>query len=132
MANFRDLEIEGRRGVYYIPKVHFQVQTGICLIEGESHVEDAYSFYQPIRQWIQNYIQEVKGDLHFDIRLSYMNSSSSKSILIILKELKAYQESGGKVEMKWYYRENDTDMLDDVEDLIAESGLKINLLPIEE
>ncbi len=132
MANIKDLEIEGKRGIYYVPKVHFDGTTGKCSIEGESHVEDAYSFYHPIRQWIQNYITEIKGDLIFDVKLTYMNSSSSKSILIILKELKAYQESGGKVEMKWHYRENDTDMFEDAEDLIAESGLEFELVPLED
>lgn len=132
MINFKDLEIEGKRGIYYVPKVYFEAATGKCSIEGESHVEDAYSFYHPIRQWIQNYIIQVAGKLFFDIKLTYMNSSSSKSILIILKELRNYQSNGGEVEIKWYYRENDTDMLEDAEDLIVESGMKFELIPLED
>ncbi|TAE73392.1 MAG: DUF1987 domain-containing protein [Bacteroidetes bacterium] len=132
MTHLKDLDIEGKRGIYYVPRVFFELNTGKCSIEGESHVEDAYSFYQPIRQWIQTYIADIKGNLFFDIKLTYMNSSSSKSILIILKELKSYQENGGKVEIKWYYRENDTDMLEDAEDLIAESGIDFELIPLDE
>jgi predicted NUDIX family NTP pyrophosphohydrolase len=42
-----------------------------------------------------------------------------------------YKKEGGDVVINWYHEADDTNMLDDVEDLQIESGIKINLIPIE-
>jgi hypothetical protein len=59
------------------PNVEFNAETGYCILSGEAFMEQPYSFYKPLFDWIETYIKEVKKSLFFDIKLTYFNTSSS-------------------------------------------------------
>ena len=67
----------------------------------------------------------------FNFRLSYVNTSSSKHVLFILRLLKEYIDRGGNVVANWYIEPGDTDTEEDVEDYTIISGLKINIIKNE-
>jgi hypothetical protein len=110
----------------YFPRVNFDYGTGICEIAGESFMEETYKFYAPLMAWLEQYISEKKKVV-FNIKLTYFNTSSSRSILDILDLLREYKDSGGEIEVNWFYDHNDPDMEDEVEDFKIESGLDIHL-----
>jgi len=110
----------------YFPKVSFNYDSGICEIAGESFMEETYKFYAPLMAWLEEYIAEKKKII-FNIKLTYFNTSSSRSILDILDLLREYQQFGGEIEVSWFYDPNDPDMEDEVEDFKVESGLDIQL-----
>ena len=110
----------------YFPRVNFDYSTGTCEIVGESFMEETYKFYAPIMAWLEQYVSEKKKVI-LNIKLTYFNTSSSRSILDILDLLREYKESGGEIEVYWFYDPNDPDMEDEVEDFKIESGLDIQL-----
>lgn len=114
--------------VYY-PIVDFNYHTGICEISGESYMEETYKFYEPLVSWLQNYIKEKKS-IVFNIKLTYFNTSSSRFISEILDNLKNYKNDGGKVEINWHYKNDDPDMLSEINDFMEETGIKITIIPI--
>lgn len=124
-----NLEIEARKDNFFTPKVSFNVQTGVCEISGESYLEDTFGFYKPLREWLNTYIKDINKPITFNFKLTYLNTSSSKNILGILKILKDYENNGGSVTVNWYYRKNDVDMYEDAEDFIYESKLEMELIP---
>lgn len=124
-----DIKIEGYKDVYFVPTVNFSVETGECEIAGESFLEETEKFYNPLIDWIQQYIEEKNKPLKFIFKLNYFNTSSSRCILDLLKALKKYQEKGGEVTINWHYDEDDIDMEEALEDYIIETGLNINLYP---
>jgi hypothetical protein len=126
----RTLSIEGTKSQYFTPRVLMNIETGKCEITGESYLEDTHFFYQPIIDWLDRYIKEVKGSIEFSIKLNYYNTSSSKYILEMLRNLKVYKEAGGKVEVFWYYPEIDTNILEEAEDYREFLGLDITILPM--
>ncbi|MDX9695733.1 MAG: DUF1987 domain-containing protein [Bacteroidales bacterium] len=111
----------------YFPEVNFDASTGICEIAGESYMEETYKFYLPLTTWIKDYIANVKGKLELNIKLIYLNTSSTKCILDILETLKDYEDNGGNARVVWFYDKEDPDMIDEVEDFEAESGIKIEM-----
>ena len=121
-----NLEIEGSHKNFFIPTVRFNAKTGICEIEGESFLEDTVEFYRHLVDWLENYIDEVKGPMALIIKLSYFNTSTSRSILDILNLLKDYEDDGGEVVVNWHFDENDVDMEEDIDDYIIDTGLDIN------
>ena len=125
-----DIHIEGSKGVYIVPTVHFDAKTGICEISGESFLEETARFYNPLIEWIKNYVKDA-SHIQFIFKLTYFNTSTSKWILSILNELKMFEKNGGKAEIKWYYHEEDLDMRDDIQDYVVDTGLSIQLLPFE-
>mgnify|MGYP004448688919 CR=1 FL=1 len=124
-----DISIEGWKGVYIVPTVNFSSATGECEIIGESFLEETYKFYSPLVDWIKRYI-ETHNSIKFTFKLSYFNTSTSKWILTIFSELRKFELAGGKVDVIWYYYEDDIDMRDDILDYMNDTGLTITLSPI--
>jgi hypothetical protein len=122
-----NLEIIIKAESQFKPSVLLNAETGICEIEGESYLEETSQFYNPIYEWLHEYMNTKKPIL-FNFRLSYVNTSSSKHILYILRMLKNYKDSGAQVEAKWFIESGDTDSEEDVEDYMIISGLDINIV----
>ena len=78
------------------------------LIKGRSMPEDVKIFYQPLLDWAGS-IQI--STLSVDMNLEYMNSSSSKKLLYVLKILDA-NNSIKKLTINWYYEEGDEEALE--------------------
>ncbi len=130
-----NLYIEGSKGVYFIPTVKFNADTGVCELSGESYLEATIKFYTPLLKWLERYFEEVKKPLTFNFKLTYFNTSSSKCIVDILKLLKSYKDKGFDITVNWYYDDSIDDVeeeLEEVEDFILETGLDINLIPMSE
>ena len=81
---------------------------GDMLIEGRSLPEDPAGFYTPILEWIRNCQAET---VSIDIRLEYMNTSSSKEMYNFFKIIKdnAYIKN---ITVNWYFEEGDDDGYD--------------------
>jgi hypothetical protein len=127
----RSLIIEAVPDSPYYPEVNFDGSTGICEIRGESYMEEAYKFYTPLLKWLKEFTLEEGKPLTFNIRLTYFNTNSSRLMLDILDILKKYVDIGGQVVVNWYYEPDDPDVLEEVEDFKIETGLKINLQPLQ-
>ena len=78
------------------------------LIKGRSMPEDVKVFYQPLLDWA-GAIQV--GTLSVDFNLEYMNSSSSKKLLYVLKVLDANNYIK-KLTINWFYEEGDEEALE--------------------
>jgi len=124
-----NLYIEGSQDNYYVPTVDFNAETGICTITGKSYLEDTTQFYLVLLEWLDRFFDEVNIPVQFNVMLSYYNTSSSRSILDIFDLLKIYEDDGGKVEVNWYCRDVDMEVVqEEVEDYMEESDLKINVI----
>ena len=114
----------------YFPDVYCDYQTGVCELIGESYMEETYKFYTPIMEWLNDYISERKH-IVFNFKLTYFNTSTSRIILDLLDILREYKKDNGNIEINWYYRENDPDMVYEVEDFQNEADVKITLIPFK-
>ena len=130
MENFY---IQGELGSYYIPNVDFNVESGVCTLSGKSYLEDTTQFYLPLLEWLDQYCTEVNEPIEFNVRLSYYNTSSSRSILDIFDLLKLYEERGGRVNVNWFCRDIDMEVIqEEVDDYMEESDLQINIIPFDD
>lgn len=96
------------------PAVLLDADKGVFKIYGRSSPENSIQFYDPLKEVIAN---KISGD-RFDVRIKmeYFNTSSSKCIYDLLKEIKALEKKGKEVIVRWYYEEDDEDMLEAGED----------------
>ncbi len=67
-----NIYIEGSHTNFFVPKVDFNAETGVCTLSGESFLEDTIEFYDPLIQWLEEYTSEVKKPLTFEIKLTYL------------------------------------------------------------
>lgn len=123
MENF---QIEGEN---YIPTVNFNAETGTLEISGESYHEYTIEFFQPIFEWLNNYLEQEGRTIVFNFRMTYFNTSSSRRFLEIFDLLEDYNKSkNGNVTVNWYYEKDDVDMLESGEEYAEDVDLGFNLL----
>ncbi len=119
--------IEEERDIFFIPSVKFNAATGVCEIAGESYLEDTVNFYKKLTTWLKEF-KKLNKPMTFNFKLTYFNTSSSKGILDVMKILKELQQTKTGATVNWYYPEDDEDNLEEAEDFIADTGLKMNLI----
>jgi hypothetical protein len=122
----KDLSLEGSAKT---PTIDFKSE-GELLIKGRSIPENSIEFYKPLIDWISEYSDNPKGQTFVNIQLEYFNTSSSKCILDVFKKLESIGDS--EVSIKWFYEEDDEDMLEAGEDYEAIIDLKFEMIEVEE
>lgn len=80
-------------------------------ITGKSMPENAYEFFTPIQNWLDEYSKNPNRLTKFDFSLDYFNSGSVKQVFRILCQLEELTEQGKEVEVNWFYRKGDELML---------------------
>jgi len=98
------------------PTVHFDSSQGVFKLEGRSIPENSVEFYKPLVDWLDQYKENPLPKTTVEVKLEYFNTSSSKCILDVFKKLEMIHKAKNDVEIKWYYEEDDEDMLEAGED----------------
>ena len=84
------------------PLVDFDAVTDILIIKGQSYPEDSFSFFQPVLKWLKEYLAGNAGqEVSVEFTLTYINTSRSKCIMMILDVLEEASDKGVKVKLKW-------------------------------
>jgi hypothetical protein len=100
------------------PEIQFDLDQGKYLIRGRSIPSDANSFFSPLERWVDDFAQTApEGVYQVDVRLEHLNTGSVRSLLTIFFKLTRLDDSGRKVQVNWYYEEDDEDMMDKGEEL---------------
>ncbi|HBF87341.1 MAG TPA: nuclear pore complex subunit [Bacteroidales bacterium] len=111
------------------PTVILNPITNVFEISGKSHPENIREFFKPIFEWLDNYYTEVKGKkdtkIEFNLNYIYVNSSSFKYLIVLIKKLKEFYESGVYVEFVWHYEQDDDDMKESGFELFEMSEINI-------
>jgi len=85
------------------PKVNFDPQNGVFVMQGKSIPNDAEPFYAELLEWMDDYITRPNAVSHLEIQLDYFNISSSKRILFMFYKFDEIVSKGKEVSVKWFY-----------------------------
>ena len=110
------------------PKVHLDVQSGVCAISGKSFLVDPKEFYQPVLSWIEEYMHQKKGALYWYFHLEFGGVGTKKMLVGLLKMLKQYQRKRGVVSVEWLVHFQDVDLIEEINELAEISGVPIDIL----
>lgn len=103
------------------PRIIFR-KSGEFKISGNSFLENAEEFYEPIIQWLENYILSPAEKTIINFEFNYYNTTSQLWIYRILENLADLKKIGKKIEINWFYEEEE----------IQEAGMDLaNLLNLE-
>jgi hypothetical protein len=92
------------------PKISLDKDQTLFEIGGISRPENVIEFYQPVMDWLKKYAENPLDTTDFHFRFDYFNTSSLKSLLIILAELKKIKDAGKELQITWHYDEEDQPM----------------------
>ena len=99
------------------PEVIFDPENSRLKISGLSHPENAKTFYDPIIDIVSAFLKNEKNALNCEFYFKYINSASSKFLRDLAIVLEEFHKNGSKISIKWAYDEDDTDMMDQIDDI---------------
>jgi len=94
------------------PRVVFDAGSGELLIEGKSFPPDVTTIFSDVLKWLDNYIKTPAPKTVMTLKLDYFNTASSKIIMDVLYKLEELYNEGYEVLIRWYYPEDDEDMME--------------------
>jgi len=98
-------------GAHDRPEIELSPIENKFIISGRSIPENAYDFYQPVIDWLDDYIKSPNSLTVFEFKFEHLNTHSTQQIMKILQRLKKLAELS-KTKIKWYYYKDDNDMLE--------------------
>jgi hypothetical protein len=106
------MEVLSIKGTTQYPEVLLDKRIGKLEFSGNSLPEDAKAFFEPIIDWIVNYLETPLEETTVSFRMIYYNTPSSKILFQILKRFEAAHNKKTKIKVIWYYPDDDLDMRD--------------------
>jgi hypothetical protein len=99
------------------PEINLNQRTGEFILSGKSIPENAAKVYEPVLNWVSDYIQHARPTTNFRINLEYFNTASSIWIAKIVKELLKIKEPDYVLIMHLYVPLEDYDEMKEFDDL---------------
>lgn len=112
------------------PAVHLDADSGRLRLEGESYPENALEFYRPILQWLGDYLDRDDRPVHLELHLTYLNTSSIKSLMDLLDDLQEAHAAGRVVTLRWEYDEDNERALELAEEFKEDLTFPFELVPV--
>ena len=113
------------------PLINLNLEGNVFQIKGPSFSEDIIEVYNPVISWIDDAIPSLEKELNCELYFTVLNSASHKKIFQILIKLNSFMDDGKKINIKWYYDEDDEDIMEMGEDLIELINLPFKLIPVK-
>ncbi|WGS64044.1 DUF1987 domain-containing protein [Marinitoga aeolica] len=112
------------------PEIDFDPEKNILSIKGESYPENSFDFYNPIFEWLENYFDNLANNekVIFKFDISYLNTSSTKSIMFILDILEEAYENNKNIIINWYYDEDNEFSYEIAENFMEDLNIPFNMI----
>lgn len=124
MSNLFILETKSTPGIY------FDSQHNVLQIKGQSYPENAFAFYHPVFDWVNEYLEKLNNHTTIEIQLAfpYINTSSTKCLMVLLERFdKAFQE-GKQIKINWYVNEENENELECAEEFKEDLNLPFEII----
>lgn len=86
------------------------LEQGRIFIIGRSIPENPGEFYRPIYDWINSYVRINGHKTTIELGFEYINTSSTKWVYNIIKQIAGMKNLDKNVKIIWYYDRGDEDM----------------------
>ena len=91
------------------PYIYLDADKGYLKISGFSIPEDPYATFNPVRDWVLEYIKSPAPKTVFELDIPYYNTSSFKYVVSIIKILEKIDTKKHKVIIKWHQNHDEED-----------------------
>src|ERR1043165_9388201 len=88
------------------PEVIF-LNNGVFMISGSSRPENTVNFFRPLEAWINEFKNTYPKQINFTVDLDYINSSSVKFLITIMKQMKVIANNQIPFTINWVYEADD-------------------------
>jgi hypothetical protein len=92
------------------PEIIMDKSKGTFELKGRSLPEDVIEFYSPVFSWLEQYVANPNEETKLVVRVEYFNSASQRALNEIFTILNRIILKGKKIQIDWYYYEDDDEM----------------------
>jgi len=100
------------RETTFTPSVRISQEDQRIIITGPSRLEDPTLFYEQLNEVFNDHIINFKSRFTLEFKLNYLNSSSSKWLFHILKNIQSRYGGNKVMSINWYYDMDDENILE--------------------
>ncbi len=111
------------------PEVRFDPESGVLLLKGESYPENSLELFRPILSWVEDFLKSTTLPVKLEIGLTYLNTSSIKSLMDLLDLLEDAHRENREVTVTWFYDEENDRALEMAEEFREEVTLPFFVVP---
>ncbi|MDQ3108728.1 MAG: DUF1987 domain-containing protein [Bacteroidota bacterium] len=97
---------------------------------GTSVPEDAYAFFYPLLHWLDKFLSLDPSSVTIHFKLNFFNTVSSKLFLVFLKKIEDSAINKTKVSVKWYFDEEDEDIMEAGENYAVMVDIPFEMIPV--
>ena len=105
---------------------------GSVTMTGNSLLPNAQKFFQPVNDWVDEYIKDPKPKTEITLKFNYVDTASVQAIFNLLKkfrEIPGYEEN---VIVNWHFEFDDPELLEVGEIMEGRLNLKFNFIEFSE
>ncbi len=115
------------------PEISFDAGKSKLQITGQSYPENAFKFYEPVLKWLDVYLDELEQEIVLELyfNMPYINTSSTKCIMMLMEKLDDAHQSGKNVTIRWYYDLGNETALECAEEFKEDLTLPFEITPVE-
>ena len=103
---------------------------GLIKISGRSIHENAAEFYEPVEEWISEYVESPADITRVEVSLEYFNSASARMLITLFQKITLVALKNKKHIFNWYYEDGDEDILERGEYFASILDVTINFIKI--
>ena len=101
-------------------------------VKGKSIPEHAKQYYSHLIEWIKEYSQDPQATTTVNLQLEYINTDTKKYLLEMVELFGELYKKGEKIDVNWYYEEDDEGMLETGEEYETLANMPFNFIGVEE
>jgi hypothetical protein len=117
----KDLEYVFKDPTERTPQIDFNYLTGELILAGKSIPENATVIYDPLHNWVCEYIKNARQTTNLRLNLEYFNTSTSIWLAKIVKTLSKIKIPDGVLFVHLYFNIEEFDNMDseDIKDALS-------------
>lgn len=85
------------------PAIRADWEAGIVSMRGDSYPENSFELFQPLIEWVTQYLNTAGRPLHLELELVYINTSSIRAMMDIFDLMETAHQQGVQTSVRWTY-----------------------------
>ncbi len=114
------------------PGIDMDLEQGHIEFIGRSLPANSEQFYSRVYRWLDEYLKQPRHETTVDLKLDYLDTSSSKHFFNIFDKLNAVTERGQRVQVNWHYETGDEEMAETGKDYQSFFQLDFDFIEVKD
>jgi hypothetical protein len=85
---------------------------GLIELNGCSITENPKPFFQPVFEWLEEYLKDASGSITINFKIEYIDSASLKHIYVLLKRIISKSSADCEVIVNWNIVNKDPEIIE--------------------